>query len=73
MSNQDVNETGEINIINKVCAERDALQGRVIELESALKWWLNERMKGFSEDQYGKRNLRKILNEGSLPVYGETK
>ncbi len=39
-------------------------EGRVIELECALKWWLNERMKGYSEDQYGKRQMRRILEIG---------
>lgn len=48
--------------------EVDDLRGRVIELETAIKWWLNDRMKGFSETQYGKENMRKILEAGSLPV-----
>lgn len=48
--------------------ERDALKGRVIELETALKWWINERMRDFSDGQYGKGQMRKILNEGSLPI-----
>lgn len=37
-------------------------QGRIIELECAIKWWLNERMKTYSEDQYGKRQMRRILD-----------
>lgn len=48
--------------------DRDDLYGRVIELECALKWWLGERMKGFAEDQYGKRQMRKILENGIMPV-----
>lgn len=39
-------------------------EGRVIELECALKWWLNERMRGYSEDQYGKGQMRRILDIG---------
>lgn len=58
----------EIKMPENIEEERDALKGRVIELECALKWWLGERMKLFSEDQYGKRQMRRILENGSMPV-----
>lgn len=48
--------------INDLQSKLNEAEGRVIELECALKWWLNERMKGYSEDQYGKRQMRRILD-----------
>lgn len=49
-------------------AKTNELRGRVIELECALKWWLEEKMKLFDERQYGKAKLRNILENGSLPI-----
>jgi hypothetical protein len=37
------------------------LEGRVIELECALKWWVNECMKNFTDSQYGKGAMKKLI------------
>ena len=41
----------------------EAANARIQELEKVLDWWVNVRMKGFSEDQYGKRKIREVLNK----------
>jgi len=48
--------------------DRDVLISRIIELECAIKWLVNDRMKNFDDRQYGKGNMRNILENGSLPV-----
>lgn len=40
---------------------KDELIGRIIELESAISWWLDDKMKNYNENQYGKRQMRKML------------
>lgn len=40
---------------------KEDLIGRIIELECSLKWWLDEHMKNYTEHQYGKRQMRKML------------
>lgn len=59
--------------INDLQSKLNEAEGRVIELECALKWWLNERMKGYSEDQYGKRQMRRILDIGKEPQHDENR
>lgn len=42
--------------------------GRIIELECAIKWLINEKLKDFDDKQYGKGGMRKILEQGSMPI-----
>jgi hypothetical protein len=42
--------------------------GRIIELECAIKWLVNEKLKDFDDKQYGKGGMRKILEQGSMPI-----
>lgn len=48
--------------------DNDVLIGRIIELECAVKWLVNEKLKLFGDLQYGKGQMRKILENGSLPI-----
>lgn len=40
---------------------KEDLIGRIVELECAIAWWLNDHMKNYNEKQYGKANMRKML------------
>lgn len=40
---------------------KEDLIGRIIELECAISWWLDDHMKNYTEKQYGKANMRKML------------
>lgn len=37
---------------------------RRIDLECAIKWWCNDKMKDFEEKQYGKGQMRTMIAEG---------
>lgn len=43
--------------------ERNEHIDRRVDLETAILWWVNERMKGFSDDQYGKGKLKELISE----------
>lgn len=40
---------------------KEDLIGRIIELECAIVWWLDDHMKNYNEKQYGKAKMRKML------------
>lgn len=40
---------------------KEDLNGRIIELECSIKWLLDEHLKNYTEHQYGKRQMRKML------------
>lgn len=54
--------------LHKAEKESDDLRGRVIELECALKWWVNEVMQDFEDASFAKGKMRNLLLNGSLPV-----
>jgi hypothetical protein len=37
---------------------------RRIDLECAIKWWCNDRMKDFDEKQYGRGQMRTMIADG---------
>jgi transposase len=41
--------------------------GRIIELECAIKWLVNEALKIYDDEQPVKKGMRKILEQGSIP------
>lgn len=41
-------------------------EGRIIELESAIRWWYTEHMKNYTDSQYGKSQLKRIMNNNPL-------
>ena len=47
-------------------SREDELEGRVIELESAIRWWYTEKMRNYNDQQYGKAELKRILNNNPL-------
>jgi hypothetical protein len=47
-------------------SREDELEGRVIELESAIRWWYTEKMRNYNDQQYGKGELKRILNNNPI-------
>lgn len=47
-------------------SREDELEGRVIELESAIRWWYVEHMRYYNDQQYGKAQLKRILNNNPI-------
>lgn len=47
-------------------SREDELEGRVIELESAIRWWYVEHMRNYNDQQYGKAQLKRILNNNPI-------
>lgn len=50
--------------LGKIKKDRDLQITRRVDLECALLWWVNERMKGFSDSQYGKGKLKELIADG---------
>ncbi len=42
--------------------EQKKLIERVIDLEGAIKWLVNERLAKFSDEQYGKGQMKKLIS-----------
>lgn len=57
-----------LNLNEAEAVDKADLISRVIELEAAIKWLVNEKLKLFGDLQYGKGKMRNILENGSLPV-----
>lgn len=51
---------------NPRLSREDELEGRVIELESAIRWWYVEKMRNYNDSQYGKGELKRILNNNPI-------
>lgn len=53
-------------IPSKICDMLVEREGRIIELESAIRWWYTEKMRDYNDNQYGKAQLKRILNINPL-------
>jgi hypothetical protein len=54
----------------ELCSTKKKLEsayGRIIELESAIRWLVNEKLKDCGDTQYGKGGMRDILLSGCMP------
>ena len=51
-------------LIVDLSRDLDSAEERVAELETALRLWLNVRMKDYTDNQYGKGVLREVLQRG---------
>lgn len=67
MINFDDMDTDElINLAERLDKKNTEQEGRIIELESAIRWWYTEKMKDYNDNQYGKAQLKRILNINPL-------
>jgi len=52
--------------VKELEAKNTEQEGRIIELESAIRWWYTEKMRDYNDNQYGKAQLKRILNINPL-------
>lgn len=67
MNNYSLMNADELAILaERLDAKVTEQEGRIIELESAIRWWYTEKMKDYNDNQYGKSQLKRILNNNPI-------
>lgn len=52
-----------VRTVDYLTNRKNELKDKLIKIESVLEWWVNNRMNIYSDSQYGKKEIKELLND----------
>lgn len=52
-----------VRTVDYLTKRKNELKDKLIKIENVLSWWVNEKMVLFGDKQYGKKELKDLLDD----------